>query len=53
MNATDDAPLSNRFTTRFGCRHPLACAGMAFAGMTPDLAAAVSAAGGSAPSASG
>lgn len=40
------AALSTRFTERFGCRHPFASAGMAFAGMTVDLAAAVCAAGG-------
>ena len=32
--------IVTRFTERFGCKHPLACAGMAFAGMT-DLALAV------------
>ena len=30
--------IVTRFTERFGCKHPFACAGMAFAGMTPDLA---------------
>jgi hypothetical protein len=30
--------IVTRFTERFGCRHPFACAGLAFAGMTPDLA---------------
>jgi NAD(P)H-dependent flavin oxidoreductase YrpB (nitropropane dioxygenase family) len=29
--------IVTRFTERFGCKHPFACAGMAFAGMTPDL----------------
>src|SRR5262249_58879574 len=38
--------LATRFTKRFGVRHPFACAGMAFAGETPDLAIAVSRAGG-------
>jgi NAD(P)H-dependent flavin oxidoreductase YrpB (nitropropane dioxygenase family) len=38
--------IETRFTLRFGVRHPFACAGMAFAGLTPDLAIAVSKAGG-------
>jgi enoyl-[acyl-carrier protein] reductase II len=38
--------LSTRLTARFGSRYPFACAGMAFAGGTADLAAAVSNAGG-------
>ncbi|MEV4253893.1 nitronate monooxygenase [Spirillospora sp. NPDC049652] len=38
--------LSTRITERFGVEYPFACAGMAFAGGTPDLAAAVTAAGG-------
>jgi NAD(P)H-dependent flavin oxidoreductase YrpB (nitropropane dioxygenase family) len=38
--------IATRFTQRFGVRHPFACAGLAFAGMTPDLAIAVSKAGG-------
>ena len=38
--------IVTRFTERFGCRHPFACAGMAFAGMTPDLALAVCRGGG-------
>jgi NAD(P)H-dependent flavin oxidoreductase YrpB (nitropropane dioxygenase family) len=38
--------FENRFTRRFGQVHPLAGAGLAFAGMTPDLAIAVSQAGG-------
>ncbi len=38
--------IATRFTQRFGVRHPFACAGMAFAGLTPDLAIAVSKAGG-------
>jgi NAD(P)H-dependent flavin oxidoreductase YrpB (nitropropane dioxygenase family) len=38
--------LPTRFTGRFGCEHPFACAGMGFAGETPDLAIAVSTAGG-------
>jgi NAD(P)H-dependent flavin oxidoreductase YrpB (nitropropane dioxygenase family) len=40
------ACFANRFTQRFGQVHPLAGAGLAFAGMTPDLAIAVSRAGG-------
>src|SRR5262249_50903860 len=38
--------LATRFTKHFGVRHPFACAGLAFAGETPDLAIAVSRAGG-------
>ena len=38
--------IETRFTQKFSVRHPLACAGMAFAGMTPKLAIAVSNAGG-------
>src|SRR5262249_36218751 len=38
--------IATRYTARYGVRHPFACAGMAFAGMTPDLAIAVSKAGG-------
>jgi NAD(P)H-dependent flavin oxidoreductase YrpB (nitropropane dioxygenase family) len=38
--------IITRFTERFGCKHPFACAGMAFAGMTPDLALAVCRGGG-------
>jgi NAD(P)H-dependent flavin oxidoreductase YrpB (nitropropane dioxygenase family) len=38
--------LPTRFTDRFGCEYPFACAGMGFAGETPDLAIAVSTAGG-------
>jgi NAD(P)H-dependent flavin oxidoreductase YrpB (nitropropane dioxygenase family) len=38
--------LSTRFTERFDIRHPFACAGMAFAAETPELAVAVSNAGG-------
>ncbi|MDQ4038009.1 MAG: nitronate monooxygenase [Actinomycetota bacterium] len=38
--------LPTRFTDRYGCEHPFAGAGMAFAGETPDLAIAVSNAGG-------
>jgi nitronate monooxygenase len=38
--------LSTRFTEKFDVRHPFASAGMAFAGETPDLAVAVSNAGG-------
>src|SRR5215510_10996514 len=38
--------IATRFTQRFGVHHPFACAGMAFAVLTPDLAIAVSRAGG-------
>jgi NAD(P)H-dependent flavin oxidoreductase YrpB (nitropropane dioxygenase family) len=38
--------ISTRLTERFGIRHPFACAGMAFAGETADLAVAVTGAGG-------
>ncbi|MEU7019964.1 nitronate monooxygenase [Streptomyces sp. NPDC046203] len=38
--------LTTRLTERFGVRYPFVCAGMAFAGGTADLAAAVSGAGG-------
>ena len=34
--------IATRFTQRFRVRHPFACAGMAFAGLPPDLAFAVS-----------
>src|SRR5262245_30460649 len=37
--------IATRFTARFGCKHPFACAGMAFAGMT-ELALAVCSGGG-------
>src|SRR6516225_7691620 len=37
--------IVTRFTERFGCKHPFACAGMAFAGMT-HLALAVCRGGG-------
>ena len=37
--------IATRFTARFGCKHPFACAGMAFAGMT-ELALAVCGGGG-------
>ncbi len=40
------APFNNRFTKRFGLAHPFAGAGLAFAGMEPELAIAVSKAGG-------
>jgi hypothetical protein len=33
--------IVTRFTERFGCKHPFACGGMAFAGMTLDLTLAV------------
>lgn len=38
--------ISNRFTERFGCDHPFAAAGMAFAGESAPFVAAVSNAGG-------
>jgi NAD(P)H-dependent flavin oxidoreductase YrpB (nitropropane dioxygenase family) len=38
--------IVTRFTGRFRCKHPFACAGLAFAGMTPDLALAVCRGGG-------
>jgi len=38
--------LSTRFTEKFAIPYPFACAGMAFAGGTPDLAVAVTGAGG-------
>jgi NAD(P)H-dependent flavin oxidoreductase YrpB (nitropropane dioxygenase family) len=38
--------IQTRFTQRHGVRHPFACAGMAFAGMTPALTIAVCRAGG-------
>jgi NAD(P)H-dependent flavin oxidoreductase YrpB (nitropropane dioxygenase family) len=38
--------FDTRFTRKFGQPHPFASAGMAFAGMTPDLAIAVCNAGG-------
>jgi NAD(P)H-dependent flavin oxidoreductase YrpB (nitropropane dioxygenase family) len=41
----DMSAIATRFTARFGCRHPFACAGMAFAGMT-ELARAVCRGGG-------
>jgi nitronate monooxygenase len=40
------ASVSTRMTKRFGCRHPFASAGMAFAGSTADLALGVCAGGG-------
>jgi nitronate monooxygenase len=40
------AGISTRMTERFGCRHPFAGAGMAFAGGTADLALGVCAGGG-------
>lgn len=39
------ARIATRFTERFGCRHPFACAGMAFAATT-ELAVAVCRGGG-------
>ena len=41
-----EATIRTRLTDQYGLRHPFACAGMAFAGMTPDLAIAVTGAGG-------
>ncbi|MFI0444547.1 NAD(P)H-dependent flavin oxidoreductase [Actinomadura sp. 6N118] len=38
--------LSTRFTEKFAVTYPFACAGMAFAGGAPDLAVAVTGAGG-------
>ena len=38
--------IVSRFTERFDCKHPFACAGMAFAGMTTDLALAMCRGGG-------
>jgi NAD(P)H-dependent flavin oxidoreductase YrpB (nitropropane dioxygenase family) len=38
--------IATRYTQRYGVQHPFACAGMAFAGLTPDLAIAVCKAGG-------
>jgi NAD(P)H-dependent flavin oxidoreductase YrpB (nitropropane dioxygenase family) len=40
-----DMPLRTRFTEAYGLSTPIAQAGMAFVGMTPDLAVAVSNAG--------
>jgi len=40
------ATIPTRFTRTYGVAHPIAQAGMAFAGMTPDLAVAVNQAGG-------
>jgi NAD(P)H-dependent flavin oxidoreductase YrpB (nitropropane dioxygenase family) len=37
--------IATRLTTAFGLHHPFACAGLAFAGMTPPLCIAVAAAG--------
>jgi NAD(P)H-dependent flavin oxidoreductase YrpB (nitropropane dioxygenase family) len=41
--------LATRFTERYGCKHPFAGAGMGWVCETPDLAAAVCAAGGVGP----
>lgn len=41
-----NAAYDTRLTQRYGVRHPFACAGLAFAGMTPDLAIAVCKGGG-------
>lgn len=38
--------LQTRFAKTYGLKHPFACAGLAFAGTTPELAIAVSNAGG-------
>ncbi|MEM6851823.1 MAG: nitronate monooxygenase [Pseudomonadota bacterium] len=38
--------LTTRFTAAYGCKHPIACAGLAFAGMWPKLPIAVGEAGG-------
>jgi enoyl-[acyl-carrier protein] reductase II len=38
--------LETAFTRSYGLRHPFACAGLAFAGTTPELAIAVANAGG-------
>lgn len=38
--------IATKLTQRFNVQHPFVCAGMAFAGMTPDLAIAVCKAGG-------
>jgi len=38
--------VSTRFSQSYNVRHPFACAGMAFAGMTPDLCIAVCMGGG-------
>jgi NAD(P)H-dependent flavin oxidoreductase YrpB (nitropropane dioxygenase family) len=38
--------IETRLTNAFGLRHPFACAGLAFAGMTPPLCIAVAEAGG-------
>jgi NAD(P)H-dependent flavin oxidoreductase YrpB (nitropropane dioxygenase family) len=45
-DTTEIGPFSTRFTRAFGIRHPIAGAGLAFAGMTPDLAISISKAGG-------
>jgi enoyl-[acyl-carrier protein] reductase II len=39
-------PLRTRLTDQYNVRHPVAAAGLAFAGMTPDLAVAVCRGGG-------
>ncbi len=45
-NASPAKPsIETRLTTAFGLRHPFACAGLAFAGMTPPLCIAVAEAG--------
>src|SRR5246500_2633378 len=43
---TEMPSIPTRMTERFGCRHPFAAAGMAFAGGTADLALRVCAGGG-------
>jgi NAD(P)H-dependent flavin oxidoreductase YrpB (nitropropane dioxygenase family) len=45
-DGTMRGPFSTRFSRKYDLRHPVAGAGLAFAGMTPDLAIAVSRAGG-------
>jgi NAD(P)H-dependent flavin oxidoreductase YrpB (nitropropane dioxygenase family) len=45
LMATIGTSVETRLTTAFGLRHPLACAGLAFAGMTPPLCIAVAQAG--------
>jgi NAD(P)H-dependent flavin oxidoreductase YrpB (nitropropane dioxygenase family) len=46
QTGTEMGSISTRMTERFGCRHPFAGAGLAFAGGTPDLALGVCAGGG-------
>ncbi len=44
--SAQEVSIENRFTQEYGLLHPFACAGLAFAGMTPPLATAISKAGG-------